>query len=468
MSAETFDPARKLNVVIIGHVDAGKSTMTGRLIYELGGIDERAKEKLEQAAAENNKAGFAFAYFMDTSKEERERGITIDCQTSSFRTTNYDYSITDAPGHADFITNMITGAGQADVAVLMVPADGNFEASIAKPSGMMAGGQTRQHANLANLLGIKQLVGGAYNEARFNEIRDEVSRMIDEAGFHSATVPIIPVSGWVGDNLTSPTENMPWYNGWSGRYGYTAKRKKKGFEIVGGTEIKGKTLVEALDNYMRIPDRDANGPLHLSVSGSRLIPGQGLVTMGRIEIGTIRKDDVVALARNGLSGKTFSIQMHHQDVDAGIAGFNVGIVVKFPKGTKPKQVKRGDLLYRPADYADKQELLPRRVKSFRAMIRVQNHPGDLKVGFCPQMCVRTGRCASRISEIHWVMGKRTAGQKLENPEFVRKHEMAEITFEPQGFLYCETFERSESYGRVAGLESKTLVFMGKIIDVEYA
>merc|ERR1711916_76619 len=220
-----------LNVVIIGHVDAGKSTMTGRLIYELGGIDERAKEKLEAAAAENNKAGFAFAYFMDTSKEERERGITIDCQTSAFRTENFDYTITDAPGHAD-------------VAVLMVPADGNFEASIAKPTGMQAGGQTRQHANLVNLLGIKQLAvcvnkmdnaeGGAYNEARFNEIRDEVSRMIDDAGFHSATVPIIPVSGWVGDNLTKPTENMPWYNGWKGNYGYTAKRKKKSVEIVGG------------------------------------------------------------------------------------------------------------------------------------------------------------------------------------------------------------------------------------------
>merc|ERR1712065_18695 len=205
-----------------------------------------------------------------------------------------------------------------------------------------------------------------------------------------------------------------------GNYGYTAKRKKKSVEIVGGTDGEGKTLYECLNNYMQIPTRDTEGPLHLSVSSSRTIP----------------KDDVVQLARNGLSGKTFSIQMHHQDVEAGIAGFNVGIIVKFPKGTKVKQVKRGDLLFRPSDYADTPDLQPRRVKSFKAMIRVQNHPGDLKVGFSPQMCVR-------------------------------KHEMAEITFEPQGFLYLEPFERSESYGRVAGLESKTLVFMGKVVDVEY-
>ena len=141
--------------------------------------------------------------------------------------------------------------------------------------------------------------------------------------------------------------------------------------------------------------------------------------------------------------------------------------VKFPKGTKSKQVKRGDLLFRPSDFTKTPEVMPRYVKSFRAMVRVQNHPGELKVGFCPQMCVRTGSCASKITAIHYVMGKRTQGQKLENPEFVKKHEMAEITFEPQAFLYLEPFTRCESYGRVAGMESKSLVFMGKVLEVEY-
>ena len=477
-TSSTSDPTRRIGVVIVGNVDAGKSSLSGRLIYDLGGIDERAKERLEAEAELNGKKGFGFAYFMDTGAEERKRGITINCQTSNFSTDRYDYTLTDAPGHSDFITNMITGAGQADVAVVLIPADGNFEASIAKPDNLSAGGQTRQHTLLCNLVGIKQVVvcvnkmdaavGGAYGEDRFNEIVDEMKLVLQEAGYHPDTVPFIPLSGLQGENLVTRSENMPWYNGWTGRVDYDVKRKKKGVEIVGGTEVTGFTLYEALNDYMQHPIRDTEGPLHISVSDCRSIPGVGLVTMGRVEQGTVRKDDVVRLARVGLEGKVFSIEMHHQTVDAGVAGFNVGMVVKFPKGTKPKAVKRGDLLFRPSDYADTPELMPRPVKSFRAMVRVQNHPGELKVGFCPQMCVRTGRCASRISQIHWVMGKRTQGQKLEDPEFVKKHEMAEITFEPQGFLYLEPFSRSEPYGRVAGMESKTLVFMGKIEDVEYA
>lgn len=227
------------------------------------------------------------------------------------------------------------------------------------------------------------------------------------------------------------------------------------------------TLVEALNNYMRRPNRDVEGPLRISISDSKVIGGIGMVTMGRVEVGTAKVGDEVRLARTGLSGKIFSIEMHHQTVPAAVAGFNVGMVVKFPKGTKAKQVKRGDLLFRPADFTDKPELLPRRVKTFKAQVKVQNHPGQLKVGFEPQMCVRTGRCATRIKEIHWVVGKRTGGKKLEGADFVQKHEMAEITFEPRGFLYLEPFERSEAYGRVAGMESKSLVMMGKVLSVEY-
>merc|ERR1711991_39523 len=395
-----------------------------------------------------------------------------------FFTENYHYSVIDAPGHRDFIKNMISGAAQADVGVLMVPADGNFVVAIQK-GDHKAGevqGQTRQHARLINLLGVKQLVvcvnkmdekSVNYSQDRFNEISEEVSRMIKEAGYHPETVPIIPVSGFEGDNLLKPTEKMPWYNGWSGRYDYEVKRSKKGYEITGGTEVKGKTLVEALNNYMRRPNRDTDGPLRISISDSKVIGGIGLVTMGRVEVGTAKVGDEVSLARNGLSGKIFSIEMHHQVVPAAVAGYNVGMVIKFPKGTKPKQVRRGDLLFRPAEFADTPDILPRRVKSFKAAVKVQNHPGQLKVGFEPQMCVRTGRCASRITKIHWVMGKRTGMKKLEDAEFVQKHEMAEITFEPQGFLYLEPFTRSEAYGRVAGMESKSLVMMGKILDVTY-
>jgi translation elongation factor EF-1alpha len=145
-----------------GHVDSGKSTTTGRLLFELGGIPERELEKLKEEAAALGKQSFAFAFYMDRQKEERERGVTISCTTKEFFTDRWHYTIIDAPGHRDFIKNMISGAAQADVCLLMVPADGNFTTAIQKGDHKAAEiqGQTRQHARLINLLGVKQLICG--------------------------------------------------------------------------------------------------------------------------------------------------------------------------------------------------------------------------------------------------------------------------------------------------------------------
>ncbi|EER01432.1 elongation factor Tu, putative, partial [Perkinsus marinus ATCC 50983] len=151
-----------MSIVICGHVDSGKSTTTGRLLFELGGVSEREMEKLKAEADRLGKSSFAFAFYMDRQKEERERGVTIACTTKEFFTETWHYTVIDAPGHRDFIKNMITGASQADVALLMVPADGNFGTAIAR-GNHKAGeiqGQTRQHARLINLLGVKQLVVG--------------------------------------------------------------------------------------------------------------------------------------------------------------------------------------------------------------------------------------------------------------------------------------------------------------------
>merc|ERR1711988_795175 len=170
-----------MSVVICGHVDSGKSTTTGRLLFELGGIDERTMTKLKEEAERLGKGSFAFS--VDTQKDERERGVTIKCTTKEFFTPNYHYSVIDAPGHRDFIKNMISGAAQADVGVLMIPADGNFVTAIQKgdhKAGQVQG-QPRQHARLINLLGVKQLVIGVnkmdcdvamYKEARYNEIME--------------------------------------------------------------------------------------------------------------------------------------------------------------------------------------------------------------------------------------------------------------------------------------------------------
>merc|ERR1712078_551390 len=175
---------KHLSVVICGHVDSGKSTTTGRLLFELGGIPEREMTKLKEEAERIGKGSFAFAFYMDTQKDERERGVTIKCTTKEFFTDKYHYSVIDAPGHRDFIKNMISGAAQADVGVLMVPADGNFTTAIQKGNHKqgVVQGQTRQHARLINLLGVKQLligvnkmdaaIGGAYSQDRYKEIKD--------------------------------------------------------------------------------------------------------------------------------------------------------------------------------------------------------------------------------------------------------------------------------------------------------
>merc|ERR1712127_822959 len=217
-----------LSIVICGHVDSGKSTTTGRLIFELGGIPEREIEKLRAEADALGKSSFAFAFYMDRQKEERERGVTISCTTKEFFTDNWHYTIIDAPGHRDFIKNMISGAAQADVALLMVPADGNFTTAIQK-GNHKAGevqGQTRQHSRLINLLGVKQLIVGVnkmdcdvakYSEERYEEIKDEMASMLVKVGWKKAfvenCVPFMPISGWQGDNLIKKTANMGWWKG---------------------------------------------------------------------------------------------------------------------------------------------------------------------------------------------------------------------------------------------------------------
>ena len=214
-----------ISLVVCGHVDAGKSTTTGHLIFKLGGISEREMQKLQTEADQQGKSSFAFAYYMDRDKAERERGVTINCTTKEFFTDSYHYTIVDAPGHRDYVKNMITAAGCADVALLLVPGEkGGFETAIARGdhSTGEVQGQTRQHAKLLGLLGIEKLIVGVnkmdscdWSEQRFNEIKEEMTKMITLAGFKPKQVPFIPYSGFKGENLVEQTDKMPWYKGWS-------------------------------------------------------------------------------------------------------------------------------------------------------------------------------------------------------------------------------------------------------------
>merc|ERR1711970_307548 len=268
---------KHMSVVICGHVDSGKSTTTGRLLFELGGIEERTMTKLKEEAERLGKGSFAFAFYMDTQKDERERGVTIKCTTKEFFTDNYHYSVIDAPGHRDFIKNMISGAAQADVGVLMVPANGNFTTAIQKgdhKQGIVQG-QTRQHARLINLLGVKQLIVGVnkmdadlalYKEERYNEIRDEMKSMLVKVGwpkgFVEKKVPVIPISGWCGDNLLSKSDNMGWWNGMKCKIS-----KEKAVQV--------NTLKDALNDFVQVAKRDDAAAMRLPVSGVYKIKGVG-------------------------------------------------------------------------------------------------------------------------------------------------------------------------------------------------
>ena len=452
-----------LGIVICGHVDAGKSTTTGHLLFKLGGIKEREMEKLKEEARAQNMESFAFAFYMDRQKEERERGVTISCTTKEFFTDNYHYTIIDAPGHKDFIKNMISGASQADCALLLVPAAG-FEETISKEdrkNGVMEG-QTRQHARLLNLIGVEQLIVGVnkmdakgvdYSEERFIEIRDEVKRMLSKVGYKSKIneIPIIPMSGFQGENRIRKSDKMPWY---------------KGFKVEkGGKTIEGHTLVDALTHVNKVPKRRPDAPLRMPVSGILKIKGVGDIITGRIEQGTLKTGDQLYFAPSGATGKCFSIEMHHKNADSAEPGNNIGLNVKgLDKSNMPKP---GDIMFLA------NEKPPKQVSKFTAMVQVQEHPGQLrstkdkKGGFTPIIHVRTAKCPCVMETIQWKMGKSTGKEKQESPDFIEKGDNAQVTFVPKMPFMADAYKNCPGLGRIAVMDSNSLVMLGKIVDIEF-
>jgi len=391
--------------------------------------------------------------------------VTIACTTKEFYTPSYHYTIVDAPGHRDFIKNMISGASQADVCLLMVPSDGNFTAAIAR-GNHKAGevqGQTRQHARLINLLGVKQLIVGinkmdcdlaGYKQERYNEIKDEMASMLVKVGwkkeFVKNCVPFMPISGWMGDNLLKMSENMKWWKG------VTVKSQKQPVEC--------NTLLDCLEKMVKIPKRPLKKPLRMPVSGVYKIKGVGDVITGRVEQGKVEPgNECIFLPTHTSSkpcnGKIFSVEMHHKSVPMAGPGDNVGLNVK---GLSKENMPRvGDIMITKTDTTLKA------CKSFTATIQVLDHPGELKVGYSPIAFIRTGRSACRISKILWKIGKETGGQKAENPPHLKANEMAEVEFEPQQPFVAEGFKSCEGLGRVAIMEGASVVMLGKTISVEF-
>jgi elongation factor 1-alpha len=464
-----------LGIVIVGHVDAGKSTTTGRLLFELGGLSQRDLDKLKQEAKNLGKESFLFAFFMDKSKDERERGVTIACTTREFFTPSFHYTVIDAPGHRDFIKNMISGASQADVALLMVPANkGGFETSIARGNHKkgQVQGQTRQHARLCHLLGIEQLIVGinkmddksvSWSQDRYNEIKGEVEKMLTKIGYKTKKIPFLPMSGFCGDNLNKPSNNLKWFKG------FEVKIKKE--------KITGVTLVDALEKCVKPPKRQTKKPFRMPVSGVYKIKGVGDVITGRIEQGQITPGVDIRFYPTGVGGKAFSLEMHHKNVKLAICGDNIGVNVKGLK--KNDMPKVGDVMCIEDPKSDPNP--PKVVESFTALVFVQDHPGKLKSakaekdaktgetvykgGFTPSIHIRTAKSPCQMVKIAWKMGKSTNNTKAEGFDFIEAGDQAEVVFKPKMPIVVQPFDVCKPLGRVAAMDSNSLIMLGKVISV---
>jgi len=450
MPPKKDEDKKHINIVVIGHVDSGKSTSTGHLIYKCGGIDKRAIEKFEKEAQEMGKGSFKYAWVLDKLKAERERGITIDIALWKFKTDKYYVTIIDAPGHRDFIKNMITGTSQADCAVLIVAAStGEFEAGISK------NGQTREHALLAYTFGVKQLIVGVnkldnteppYSEARFNEIQKEVSDFVKKIGYNPKTVAFVPISGWHGDNMIEPSPNMPWYKNWIREIWEENKKTK---------EVKGKTLLEALDSIVP-PERPTSKPLRLPLQDVYKIGGIGTVPVGRVETGILKPSMVVTFAPGNITTEVKSVEMHHESLTKAEPGDNVGFNIK---NVSVKEIKRGMVA------SDSKNDPAKQTTNFLAQVIVLNHPGEIHAGYQPVLDCHTAHIACKFSELRSKIDRRN-GKKLEdNPKMLKSGDAAMILLTPSKSMCVEAFSEYPPLGRFAVRDMRQTVAVGVIKEV---
>lgn len=412
-----------LNVVFIGHVDHGKSTTVGRLLLDTGAIDPRIIEQYRKEAAEKGKATFEFAWVMDRLKEERERGVTIDVAHKEFQSNKYYITIIDAPGHRDFVKNMITGTSQADAAILVVSAKEGVQE------------QTREHIFLARALGVPQMVVAVnkmdattppYSQEAFNNIKAEVEKLLKTVGYKD--VVFVPISGYLGDNVVKPSPNLSWY--------------------------KGPTLVEAFD-MLKLPEKPIDKPLRIPVQDVYSITGIGTVPVGRVETGVLNVNDTVVFMPANKTGEVKSIEMHHQPLQRAEPGDNIGFNVR---GISKNDIKRGDV-------CGKLDNPPTVAQEFTAQIVVLNHPSVISPGYTPVFHVHTAQVACQISEIVKTLDPRTNATKQEKPDYIRTGDVAIVKVMPTRPLVIEKSSEIPQLGRFAIRDMGMTVAAGLCIDV---
>ncbi len=412
-----------MNLIFIGHVDHGKSTTVGRLLYETKAISDRDLTRYKEITQQLNRPSFEFAFVMDSLKEERERGITIDIAHREFQTSKYYFTIIDAPGHRDFVKNMITGASQADAAVLVISA----------PDGVMA--QTREHAILASVLGIKQMIIGInkmdmvkYDQNKYNDAKKAATDLLKPLGFKTESMLFIPYSAQMGDNVSAKPANMSWYT--------------------------GPTLLEALDTFT-VPVKPLDKPLRLPIQDVFSISGFGTVPVGRVETGVMKIGDQVIIMPSGIKTEIKSIEEHHQQLQKAEPGDNVGFNIK---GVEKKDIKRGDVIGPTSNP-------PTVVSEFKAQIVVLQHPNVIARGYTPVFHVHTAQIACTITDILEKKDIKT-GQTIEkNPETIKTGDAAVVVVKPTKPLVIEKFSDFQPLGRFAIRDMGTTIAAGVVLDV---
>ena len=422
-----------LNLVITGHVDNGKSTTMGHFLLSLGVVDQRL---IDEYAKESEKTGtgdtFKFAWVLDELKEERERGVTIDLAFQKFETKKYFFTLIDAPGHRDFVKNMITGASEADAAVLVVSAkQGEAEA------GLTEGGQAREHAFLLKTLGVNQLVvlinkmdatQPPYDEKEFNKVKEQITALLKLVGYKVDTIPIIPVSGWNGDNLVDRSTKMPWY--------------------------KGPIVLDALDN-LQVPPKPTDKPLRIPIQDVYSITGVGTVPVGRIETGVLKDGDTVVIMPAGLKGEVKTIETHHTPVEKAEPGDNIGFNIR---GIAKQDIRRGMVVGKPDN-------VPTVAKEFVAQIIVVYHPSAIAAGYTPVLHAHTAQVAATITELLAKLDPRSGQVTEEKPKSIKTGDAALVKIRPLVPTAIETYKDFPELGRFALRDSGRTVAAGIVKEV---
>ena len=420
-----------LNMIVTGHIDNGKSTTMGHFLMDLGVVDERT---IAQHAKESEETGkgdtFKYAWVMDNIKDERARGITIDLAFKKFETPKYFFTLIDAPGHRDFVKNMITGASEADCAILVLSAkEGETDTAVAP------GGQAREHAFLLKTLGVSQIIlainkmdDSKFSEDAYKAAKEKGEKLVKSVGYKIENVPAIPISGWTGDNLVKKSENMPWY--------------------------KGKTLLESFDDF-KVPEKPTGKPLRLPIQDVYSITGVGTVPVGRVETGTMKPNDKIIVMPSGAVGEIKSIETHHQEMPSATAGDNIGFNLR---GIEKKDIKRGDVLGTPDNP-------PTVAKEFKAQIIVINHPTAIAPGYTPVMHCHTAQVAATISAFESKINPATGAAEEENPKFLKVGDSAIVRIRPVRPTCIETFQEFPEMGRFALRDMGSTIAAGIVKEI---